>query len=1339
MRLLPRIVLAITVPVVLGTGAVLYVLAGSWQRALENELVESARRAVVARVDAVPAGLQSARDTLRLLARAPALREGNLDGIRRALQEWNRQTTLFEGFYFTTPEGLAYPAEGAPVDIRDRSYYPLLRRGDELMAEPLISRFSGQPILLMLVPVRDDRGRLLGALGGTMILSTLLDRVVADAQASGASFLLLDRSGRVLAGSIAGEVPVFEIPESAGSPATTAVVSSIMAALGAEEVRQDLRVPLGDDVLRVLHAPVPALSWRLAYVQPESRLLAPIAEARGVASVVVVAAALAALVLALLLHRLILRPVRNLTASLARLSSGESSVRAAVRGNDEFSEMAASFNALAENLQHSENRFRAVFQAAPYAVSLLRLRDGAYLDVNPAFERNAGCSRDEVVGHTPFALGFLEDTEAVRQQAARLLETGRLDNQEVRGIARDGTEHWTLYSSRLVEIDGEAVALSMSVDISSQKAVEEALRESQESFTALFDLAPIPMAYCDEQDGYRATRWNEAWYARFGYARADADRRSGADIGLWVSLSDREAYLAAAFGQGDVSGMAVQMRRQDGRVLQVELYGRFIRAGGRRLLVTAYVDVTEQRAAEAALRARELWLRSLFEVSPVAVLVVDLQGVIRESNQRFLEMLERPQEEVVGHLYLDFVHPSHLELARQGVGRMLHDPELTVFSSERAYVRRDGSPLFGLLSARRVPAAGGGEDLLLVIISDISELRKVEAQRLESETKLQAVFNATPTAMIVSDVRRNYASVAANDAWERQFLRRRSDVMGMTGAEMGLWASIPDRDEILAAIARDGRVDGVETRLVRGDGVELVCRISARRVTAGDAELLVMVQEDVTGLRQAEASLQSLNAELARQLALSDAVARAQSDFIADAAAVGAFESLLADLLNLSDSEYGFIGEVLNDADGAPYLKTHAITNIAWDDDTRALYAQNAWQGLEFHNMATLFGAAIVGGEPVIANDPATDPRRGGLPAGHPAMRSFLGLPIRAGGQLVAMAGIANRPGGYDAALVAWLQPLLLTIGQMVEVRRSTLARRAAEEALRELNEALDARVQERTGALERANAELAGTLETLRRAQGELVRSEKLAALGSLVAGVAHELNTPIGNSVTVASTLVENSEAFVEEMAAGLKRSVLLGYVDRSRKAAELLLSNLQRAANLVSSFKQVAVDQTSEQRRRFDVAEVIDEILAMLYPQLKKMPVTVRREIAPELVLDGYPGPFGQVVANLVNNATIHAFGDDSSQGLILISASAVPDGLRLVISDNGAGIPPEHIDRIFDPFFTTRLGQGGSGLGLNIVYNIVTGILGGRIHVESRVGEGTAFIVELPAVAPEAPAG
>ncbi len=193
--------------------------------------------------------------------------------------------------------------------------------------------------------------------------------------------------------------------------------------------------------------------------------------------------------------------------------------------------------------------------------------------------------------------------------------------------------------------------------------------------------------------------------------------------------------------------------------------------------------------------------------------------------------------------------------------------------------------------------------------------------------------------------------------------------------------------------------------------------------------------------------------ELRQARRMAEVIARAQSQFIREADRRKAFDGLLADILALTESEYGFIGEVLHGADGEPYLKTFAITNIAWNDDTRAFYEANAPQGMEFTNLKTLFGAALKSGQPVIANDPYHDPRRGGLPEGHPALNAFLGVPVYHGGEMVAMFGISNRPGGYDQALIGFLQPLMATLGQLVGAVRLQARQQESERRLRGLFE----------------------------------------------------------------------------------------------------------------------------------------------------------------------------------------------------------------------------------------------------------------------------------------------
>ena len=296
-----------------------------------------------------------------------------------------------------------------------------------------------------------------------------------------------------------------------------------------------------------------------------------------------------------------------------------------------------------------------------------------------------------------------------------------------------------------------------------------------------------------------------------------------------------------------------------------------------------------------------------------------------------------------------------------------------------------------------------------------------------------------------------------------------------------------------------------------------------------------------------------------------------------------------------------------------------------------------------------------------------------------------------------------------------------------------------AELAYRDLNETLEQRVVLRTDALTQSNQELNQTLATLQQAQNELVRSEKLAALGSLVAGIAHELNTPIGNSVMAASTLEDHSNAMRKAVTEGnLRRSVLEQFIGDTQTATDILMRNLRRASELISSFKQVAADQASAQRRQFNLAEAVNEILITLGPTLRKTPYQIDSDIDPSIVLDSYPGALGQVLVNLINNALLHAF-DGASQGLISVQAFATEPGwIDLTITDNGRGISEENLPRIFDPFFTTKLGQGGSGLGLNIVHNLASGVLGGSIAVASQLDWGTRFSLSLPLVAPNAAA-
>ncbi|HET6720744.1 MAG TPA: HAMP domain-containing sensor histidine kinase, partial [Rhodocyclaceae bacterium] len=233
----------------------------------------------------------------------------------------------------------------------------------------------------------------------------------------------------------------------------------------------------------------------------------------------------------------------------------------------------------------------------------------------------------------------------------------------------------------------------------------------------------------------------------------------------------------------------------------------------------------------------------------------------------------------------------------------------------------------------------------------------------------------------------------------------------------------------------------------------------------------------------------------------------------------------------------------------------------------------------------------------------------------------------------------------------------------------------------------------------------------------------------------IAHELNTPIGNSRIAASTLRDEAQAFSAKIAAGLRRSDLNAFLATLETGTQLLDRSLQRAAGLISSFKQVAVDQTSAQRRRFDLDELIDEIRTTVSPGLNRSGCKHEWQVARGVAMDSFPGPLGQVLINLVDNAVMHAFEGRHSGTIWVVASEHGADEICLEVRDDGVGVPEDKQGQIFEPFFTTRMGRGGTGLGLSIAYNIVSGVLGGSLALQSKPDRGAIFRLLIPKIAPQ----
>jgi two-component system autoinducer 2 sensor kinase/phosphatase LuxQ len=277
----------------------------------------------------------------------------------------------------------------------------------------------------------------------------------------------------------------------------------------------------------------------------------------------------------------------------------------------------------------------------------------------------------------------------------------------------------------------------------------------------------------------------------------------------------------------------------------------------------------------------------------------------------------------------------------------------------------------------------------------------------------------------------------------------------------------------------------------------------------------------------------------------------------------------------------------------------------------------------------------------------------------------------------------------------------------------------------------LEDRVNERTLDLELSNLKLKETLKELKKAQNHLIEIEKMAALGNLVAGISHEINTPIGVSVTAASHL--------QETIAQLQKSFSLGELTEkhfnnscsiANDCSQMLLNNLERASDLIKSFKQIAIDQSHDKPRKIKLNEYVKNILATLAPVLKNKDIELEVDIEEKLNLITFPGVFAQIVTNITENAMKHAFPDNEINAKFRIHCYLTDKNIHIHFIDNGVGIPQNLRTKIFEPFFTTKGKSGGSGLGLSIVYNIICQKFNGSIKCESCLGKGTDFHITIP---------
>ena len=403
------------------------------------------------------------------------------------------------------------------------------------------------------------------------------------------------------------------------------------------------------------------------------------------------------------------------------------------------------------DLQDSEARLKAFFDLAPFGCTVTDLQ-GRYRMVNQSTCQRIGMPEEEIVGHTESELGIIVNEASSENMRNELLNSGEMIRQEMIVTSAKGPVH-VISSSRLIEYGGEQLILSATVNITERKKMEEALRESENNFTRIFELAPIHLAFESEFDDYRATTWNEAWYRTFGYIHKEVDGRSGDDFGLWANSKDRMRFIDMVKVQNKVAGMEVQLQHCDGSIRTCEVFGRFIGKAGQRILMAAYVDITESKQAELALKESEERFSKAFQSSPAPMCISDIEtGRFLDANEKLLQMLERTRSEIIGQTSFEIGIWKDPEV-RVRLGRKLQTERS--FKDERIKLfTKSGKIRDALWSAEIVNLAGA--EAMLTLLSDITDRNRAEKEKEKLQAQLQQSQKMESVGRLAGGVAHDY-------------------------------------------------------------------------------------------------------------------------------------------------------------------------------------------------------------------------------------------------------------------------------------------------------------------------------------------------------------------------------------------------------------------------------------------------------------------------------------------------------------------------------------------------------------------------------------------------------
>ncbi len=817
--------------------------------------------------------------------------------------------------------------------------------------------------------------------------------------------------------------------------------------------------------------------------------------------------------------------------------------------------------------------------------------------------------------------------------------------------------------------------LLVCIDVSERKAAETALRERDAQAHELALVASGTDNAVIIMDATGRITWVNAGFTKMcGYGLEEVlGRRPGEVLNGAATDPATLAYIREKLSRGERFETEIVHYHRSGRpywaVVDVQTVSD---ASGRTVkFISIERDITASKESEAALRLSEARLKEAQEIAMLGSWELDLIANEYQLSEQALRIHELPTTDgrIARETLAATLHPDDLVRLRES--RMAAMEHLGIYSKLARLLLAGGRVKYVQIRASVHADDGVHPNRVVGTVQDITEQKLAELALQHSEERLKEAQQLARVGSFESDLTNPQANIFLSE--EAQRIHELSSPDGHF-PRAAVFSRIPEEDRLEYERERDeaARTGGnlsAQHRIILPDGRTKHVHIRARVVLDPQRRPLRLIGsiQDITEQKLAEQALRQLNETL---------------------------EQRVLERTGELDRQRAFIETILETADTLIFVV---------DNHGRFVRFNQACERLTGYTFDELRGQPIW--ESVVTPERRLEVRRKHENVISPD-------------QLATHIEVEWRAKDGRRRLLSWRNAMITDAQGRLEYMIGTgidiTERKRAEQALIVANESLKM------------------SLENLRQTQSQLVQAEKMASLGGLVAGISHEINTPLGIGVTSATAMQEELYNLQREFESGsMKRSTLERYIAHAVNGTDILVRNLMRAAELIRSFKQVAVDQSSDERRLVDLAQYIDEVVLSLQPRFKGSRIQVVNHSPSGLLINTYPGAIYQILSNLLINALIHAYEPDQD-GVIRLEGRLAGGLVEIDCADDGKGIPPEIQDRIFDPFFTTRRGSGGSGLGLHIVFNLVVSSLNGSIRLVKDVGKGTTFRISFPLI-------